>query len=64
MFSAFFVFKDAGQLLDIMNQAKKTEGVDRVVWSEEVFAMHATEKSMDSIFTSPFMAESKNIMSS
>lgn len=60
----FFVFKDAGQLLDIMNQAKKTEGVDRVVWSEEVFAMHATEKSMDSIFTSPFMAESKNIMSS
>jgi DNA-binding Lrp family transcriptional regulator len=55
----FFVFKDAGQLLDIMNQAKKTEGVDRVVWSEEVFAVHATERSMDSIFAP--VVENKNM---
>jgi DNA-binding Lrp family transcriptional regulator len=34
-----FVFKDAAQLLEIMNYAKKIEGVDRVVWSEEVFTL-------------------------
>lgn len=60
----FFVFKDAGQLLDIMNQSKKIEGVDRVVWSEEVFILHATEKSLDSVFTPVSVAESQNVMSS
>lgn len=32
----FFVFKETEHLLDIMSEAKKIEGVDRVVWSEEV----------------------------
>lgn len=31
-----FVFKETPQLLDIMSETKKIEGVDRVVWSEEV----------------------------
>ncbi|SRR5579884_425218 len=35
----FFVFKQADQLLDIMSEAKKIEGVERVVWSEEVFTI-------------------------
>lgn len=61
----FFVFQDAAQLLNIMNQAKKTEGVDHVVWSEEVFALHAPERSMESIFaSSPAIAESKNVVNS
>jgi len=34
-----FVFKEADHLLDIMSEAKKIEGVERVVWSEEVAAM-------------------------
>lgn len=31
-----FVFKETQQLLDVMSETKKIEGVDRVVWSEEV----------------------------
>lgn len=34
-----FVFKEADHLLDIMSEAKKIEGVERVVWSEEVADM-------------------------
>jgi Lrp/AsnC family transcriptional regulator, regulator for asnA, asnC and gidA len=34
-----FVFKEADHLLVIMSEAKKIEGVDRVVWSEEVANM-------------------------
>ena len=39
-----FIFKDAGQLLDVINQAKKFEGVDRVLWSEEVFSLPQTDE--------------------
>jgi Lrp/AsnC family transcriptional regulator, regulator for asnA, asnC and gidA len=35
----FFVFKEADHLLTIMSEAKKIEGVERVVWSEEVASM-------------------------
>jgi DNA-binding Lrp family transcriptional regulator len=31
-----FVFKETPHLLEIMSETKKIEGVDRVVWSEEV----------------------------
>jgi DNA-binding Lrp family transcriptional regulator len=31
-----FVFREAQHLLDIMSECKKIEGVDRVLWSEEV----------------------------
>jgi Lrp/AsnC family transcriptional regulator for asnA, asnC and gidA len=35
----FFVFRQADQLLDIISETKKIDGVERVVWSEEVAAM-------------------------
>jgi DNA-binding Lrp family transcriptional regulator len=34
-----FVFKETDHLLDIMSEAKKIDGMERVVWSEEVANM-------------------------
>ena len=34
---ADFVYRDSEQLVDILSAIKKLEGVDRTVWSEEVF---------------------------
>jgi DNA-binding Lrp family transcriptional regulator len=34
-----FVFKETQQLLDIITECKKIEGVERVVWSEEVMSI-------------------------
>jgi hypothetical protein len=38
-----FVFQETQHLLDILSNCKKIEGVERVVWSEEV--MRVSESS-------------------
>ena len=34
---ALFVYRDSKQLLDIISETKLIEGVDKVLWSEEVY---------------------------
>src|SRR5262249_8834023 len=34
---ALFIYKDSKQLLDIISETKLIDGVDRVLWSEEVY---------------------------
>ena len=38
---ALFIFRETQQLLDIISDCKKLQGVDRVVWSEEVLNVQA-----------------------
>jgi hypothetical protein len=54
----FFVFSKAQHLLDIMSECKKIEGVDRVLWSEEVMnvsepAIGSNDKQLLSEITTP-----------
>ena len=42
-----FVFKETQQLLDIITECKKIEGVERVVWSEEVMSIDHSVASND-----------------
>ncbi len=37
-----FIFGDSGEVLDLIALAKKMEGVERVVWSEEVYSKSST----------------------
>ncbi|HVX02659.1 MAG TPA: hypothetical protein VHA09_05860 [Nitrososphaera sp.] len=39
-----FVFSDSREVLDLISQTKDMEGVERVVWSEEVYAMSTSPK--------------------
>jgi len=34
---ALFIYKDSKQLLDIISETKLIQGVNRVLWSEEVY---------------------------
>ena len=40
-----FIFREAQHLLDIMSECKKIEGVERVLWSEEVMNIPETASS-------------------
>lgn len=40
---ALFIYKDSKQLLDIISDTKTIEGVDRVLWSEEVYFIPVKE---------------------
>jgi DNA-binding Lrp family transcriptional regulator len=42
---ANYVYKDSSELLDIIIQIKKLEGIDRVVWSERVSQIHSKDNS-------------------
>ena len=43
---ADFVYRDSEQIVDIVSSIKKIEGVDRTVWSEEVYAFPMNPQSM------------------
>jgi DNA-binding Lrp family transcriptional regulator len=45
----YFVFKDAGQLLGIINEVKRLDGVNRVVWSEEVMSVESTGGTYETV---------------
>jgi DNA-binding Lrp family transcriptional regulator len=47
---ADFVYRDSEQLVDILSSIKKLPGVDRAVWSEEVFVLPGNEHNT----TSPY----------
>jgi Lrp/AsnC family transcriptional regulator, regulator for asnA, asnC and gidA len=38
----FFVFRDSREVLDLIAWAKDLDGVDKVVWSEEVYSMYSS----------------------
>jgi Lrp/AsnC family transcriptional regulator for asnA, asnC and gidA len=40
----FFVFQDSREVLDLIAWTKQMNGVERVVWSEEVYAMSTSPK--------------------
>jgi Lrp/AsnC family transcriptional regulator for asnA, asnC and gidA len=53
-----FIFSEASHLLDIMSECKKIEGVDHVLWSEEVMnifepATSSNDKQLLSEITNP-----------
>jgi hypothetical protein len=35
---ADFIYRDSGQIIDMVSSIKRLEGVDRTVWSEEVYS--------------------------
>ena len=41
-----FVYEDSDQLVDLISKVKEINGVDRVVWSEEVFLLAGKKHSM------------------
>jgi DNA-binding Lrp family transcriptional regulator len=41
-----FVYEDSEQLVDLISHVKSIDGVDRVVWSEEVFLLAGKKHSM------------------
>src|SRR5215211_4434425 len=41
-----FVYDNSEELVDIIAAIKQIEGVDRVVWSEEVFKIHTTKENV------------------
>ena len=43
---AEFVYEDSEQLVDLISKAKTVDGVDRVVWSEEVFLLAGKKHNM------------------
>jgi DNA-binding Lrp family transcriptional regulator len=43
---ADFVYRDSEQIIDIESSIKRLEGVERVVWSEEVYALPINQKNL------------------
>lgn len=44
---ALFIYKDSKQLLDIISESKKIKGVERVLWSEEVYFIKMNEANLN-----------------
>jgi Lrp/AsnC family transcriptional regulator for asnA, asnC and gidA len=44
---ALFVYKNSKQLLDTISESKKITGVDRVLWSEEVYFIKMNENKLN-----------------
>lgn len=44
---ALFVYKNSKQLLDTISESKKITGVDRVLWSEEVYFIKMNESKLN-----------------
>jgi hypothetical protein len=40
-----FVYEDSEQLVDLISKVKTIDGVDRVVWSDEVFLLPGKKHS-------------------
>jgi DNA-binding Lrp family transcriptional regulator len=39
-----FIYKDIRQVLDLISEAYRWQGVDRIIWSEEVYTMAVRKK--------------------
>jgi DNA-binding Lrp family transcriptional regulator len=48
---ALFIYKDTGQLLRTINEAKKIKGVERVLWSEEIYFIKMNENKLNMLNT-------------
>ena len=48
---ALFVYKNSKQLLDTITESKKIPGVERVLWSEEVYFIKMNESKIDMLNT-------------
>ena len=44
---ALFIYKDSKQLLDTISESKKIKGVERVLWSEEVYFIKMNENKLN-----------------
>jgi nitrate reductase NapAB chaperone NapD len=45
-----FVYEDSNQLIDTISKIKRLEGVDRVMWSEEVYSVPVDSENVISSF--------------
>jgi DNA-binding Lrp family transcriptional regulator len=43
---ADFIYRDSEQIIDIVSSIKKIEGVEKTVWSEEVYALPINQKNL------------------
>jgi DNA-binding Lrp family transcriptional regulator len=43
---ADFVYQDSEQIMNIVSSIKKLEGVEKAVWSEEVYALHINQQNL------------------
>jgi DNA-binding Lrp family transcriptional regulator len=43
---ADFVYQDSEQIIDMVSSIKRIEGVERAVWSEEVYALPINQKNL------------------
>lgn len=48
---ALFVYKNSKQLLDTISESKKIPGVERVLWSEEVYLIKMNESKINMLNT-------------
>lgn len=48
---ALFVYKNSKQLLDTISESKKIPGVERVLWSEEVYFIKINESKINMLNT-------------
>jgi len=44
---ALFIYKDSKQLLETISESKKIKGVERVLWSEEVYFIKMNENKLN-----------------
>ena len=49
---ALFIYKDSKQLLDTISESKKIKGVERVLWSEEVYFIKMNENKLNMLNSS------------
>jgi hypothetical protein len=45
-----FVYEDSEQLVDLISHVKSIDGVDSVMWSEEVYLLAGKKQSILSVF--------------
>ena len=51
---ALFVYKNSKQLLDTISESKKIPGVERVLWSEEVYFIKMNESKINMLNTNNY----------
>ena len=47
---AFFIYKGSKQLLGIITQCKRIDGVEKVLWSEEIYSIEMNEDKFNMLY--------------
>jgi DNA-binding Lrp family transcriptional regulator len=54
---ADFVYRDSEQIIEIVSSIKRLDGVDKAVWSEEVYVLPISQRNLAVPFHRPIKEE-------